>query len=123
MKYIVKILPGQDCNPEFAPDKSLQEGVECNGIFMLTFKEENKIHFGCVQDVSVDDLRNAIWKNCDEEVINMLRMSVAIAEGYIRADDIGKKRKEHERFIHFKEMLGGMSWIENDEEDDQEDEE
>ena len=37
-KYVISVQAGEDCNPEFGPDKEMMDGLECDGFFMVGFK-------------------------------------------------------------------------------------
>lgn len=40
---IIKILPGEGENPEFAPDRKDQEGIECEGFLLMTFDKDQDL--------------------------------------------------------------------------------
>lgn len=87
MKQIIKILPAEGTNPEFAPDKEEQEGIECDGYLVLGFVDDG-LNYVAMSGISTKNLTDAMKDNIGDEVIAMMRQAFAVAEGYIRAYEI-----------------------------------
>ena len=87
-KYIISVKPGKDCNPEFAPDIDLQNGVECEGFVIVTFKN-GQAYMETMMGVSVTNMSNWIRKRSVGG--NNIRKACAIAEGEIKALEIDRE--------------------------------
>ena len=84
----IRFLPGEGCNPEFAPEKREQEGFECEGYFLLAFDENGELCSSLISGISIQMLADAIEKHPFEDNISAMRQGCAIAEGLIRASTI-----------------------------------
>ena len=89
-KYIVKVEmdPNGDCNPEFAPDQKLQEGIPADGIVILAFMG-GKHAATIVHDVTIMEIATAIAGD-NAESGSKIRQAIAIAEGLMKAREIDK---------------------------------
>ena len=90
-KYIVNVLPGEECNPEFAPDQEMAEGIAVDGFVLIGFKGR-KPCFESMMGVSTADLSR--WLRGQERGAMLIRAACAIAEGEIRAKEILEKQEE-----------------------------
>ena len=90
-KYIIKVLPAEDCSPEFYPDTDLQEGVKADGYMIVGFKDR-KPHFETMYGVSIVNIKEWIVKR--EQAAQIIRQACALAEGELRAMEINKEKKD-----------------------------
>jgi hypothetical protein len=90
-KYIIKAEAGEDCNPEFAPDREMEEGIGCDGFMIVAFSD-GKPKFETMMGFSVADLSN--WIRRGSKGGQIVRKGWAIAEGQIRALEISEEGKE-----------------------------
>jgi len=120
MDKIIKVLPAEGCNPEFAPDREAQEGTECKGYLLLCFGDDEKLSSVHMCDCSVKMIADAIWDNTDDTIISCIRQACAVAEGYIRAADIYKGIKFDVAKKNLLEMLAGSEADLFGEEEDEE---
>ena len=81
-KYIIKAGAGEECNPEYAPDRELGEGIGCDGFMIVTFCD-GKPKVETMMGFSVEDLSN--WIRRRSKGGQIIRQACAIAEGQIRA--------------------------------------
>lgn len=84
-KYICKVLPAEECNKDFAPDRDMIEGVEVDG-FMLIGWRDRKPYFESMMGVSIEDLKK--WIRRKSTGAQKVRAASAMAEGEIRAAEI-----------------------------------
>ena len=84
-KYICKVLPAEECNEDFAPDRDMIEGVEVDG-FMLIGWRNREPYFESIMGISIEDLKKWIRKR--EPGAQKVRAACAMAEGEIRAVEI-----------------------------------
>lgn len=84
-KYICKVLPAEECNEDFAPDRDMIEGVEVDG-FMLIGWRDRKPYFESMMGVSIEDLKK--WIRRKSPGAQKVRAASAMAEGEIRAAEI-----------------------------------
>ncbi len=94
-KYIIKAGAGEECNPEFAPDRELGEGIGCDGFMIVTFCD-GKPEVETMMGFSVADLSN--WIQRRSKGGQIIRQACAIAEGQIRALEISEEEKEGPTF-------------------------
>lgn len=84
-KYICKVLPAEECNEDFAPDRDMIEGVEVDG-FMLIGWRSREPYFESMMGISVEDLKK--WIRRKGPGAQKVRAASAMAEGEIRAVEI-----------------------------------
>lgn len=84
-KYICKVLPTEECNEDFAPDRDMIEGVEVDG-FMLIGWRDKQPYFESIMGVSIGDLKK--WIRRKGTGAQKVRAACAMAEGEIRAVEI-----------------------------------
>lgn len=89
MRYIIKVLPTEECNPDFAPDGEMTEGIEADGFALIGFKNEKPL-FESMMGVTVKQLSDWIVKR--EKGAQVMRQACAIAEGEIRAEEISEEK-------------------------------
>lgn len=87
-KYIVTVKPGEECNPEYAPDKDLQEGMGIDGYILIGFKNE-KPYLESMMGVSVSHISK--WIRRKTQGANNIRKACAIAEGELKAMEIDEE--------------------------------
>lgn len=89
-KYIVKVEmdPNGDCNPEFGPDKKLEEGLPADGIVIMAFRG-GKHSATIIHDVTIMEIATAIAGD-NAESGSAIRQAIAIAEGLMKAREIEK---------------------------------
>ena len=107
-KYLIKILPAEGCNPEFAPDAKAQEGYEMSGFILMGFNEEAELQLGVMQNLSAHIIAEAIRDNSNEDVVNVLRQASAVAEGQIRAMEIFRAARREKQNNDLIEKLSAM---------------
>ena len=84
-KYICKVLPTEDCNKDFAPDREMEEGIEVDGFILIGFNG-GKPCFESMMGISVSNMSDWIRRNGPGG--KKIRAACAIAEGEIRAKEI-----------------------------------
>lgn len=84
-KYICKVLPAEECNEDFAPDRDMIEGIEVDG-FMLIGWRDRKPYFESMMGVSIEDLKK--WIRRKGPGAQKVRAASAMAEGEIWAAEI-----------------------------------
>ena len=97
-KIIVKVLPAEGSNPEFAPGKYLQDGVECDGFLLLTFGKEGRLKSSALHGISRKNLSDAIRHHALEGIVPMIRQAALVAEGEIRALEIEIQKDRQQLF-------------------------
>lgn len=107
--YVVKIVPAEGSNPEFAPAKAEQEGIECTGYIVITF-DGDETATESASKVSIDMIKNTLKSG--GELNDMIRAAAAVAEGEIKAKEIMKEGKQKEAAKAIAEMLKGA--VENE---------
>lgn len=90
-RYVVKILPAEGCNPEYAPESKAQAGTEADGYFLVCFENGNP---KCEQISGVTTLQIAEWlAYTGTEMVSVFRQAVAIADGLRKAKEIRKESR------------------------------
>ena len=84
-KYICKVLPTEDCNRDFAPDRELEEGIEVDGFVLIGFKN-GEACFESMMGINIGNMSDWIRRNGPGG--KKIRAACAIAEGEIRAKEI-----------------------------------
>lgn len=84
-KYICKVLPGERCNEDFAPDQDMIDGIEVDGFILIGFKD-GKPMFESMMGITINDISK--WIRRQGPGGNKIRAACAIAEGEIRAMEI-----------------------------------
>lgn len=101
--YKIIVLPTEECNPEYAPDKVLQEGVEADGFAIVTKKHEEP-DMEVLMDMSVDAVRK--WMRQETEVGNIFRAAAGLADAEIRTGELLKVNEKKMNAIS--ELLSKM---------------
>jgi len=107
--YVVKIVPAEGSNPEFAPAKAEQEGIECTGYIVITF-DGDETATESASKVSIDMIKNTLKSG--GELNDMIRAAAAVAEGEIKAREIMTAGKQKKAAMAIAEMLKGA--VENE---------
>lgn len=107
-KMIIKVLPAEGSNPEFAPEKVLQDGIECHGYVLMTFNEEHDLDSALLTNLSLKNITDAIISTCDEDAISTLRQAFVVAEGFIKASKIRQDNKRDNMMKRIKQVLSGI---------------
>jgi len=100
MNFLVKALPTDECNPEFAPDKALQDGVECAGYLLVPFDAEGDPISVGMNHISIENLAKVIRLDDD------LAQAAAIASGYIEGM---RRKREYEQKELMRNLAGARS--------------
>ena len=88
-RYMIKILPAEGCNPEYAPESKAQAGTEADG-FCLVCLEDGKPK--CEQISGATVMQIAEWlAYTGTEMVSVFRQAVAIADGLSKAKEIREK--------------------------------
>lgn len=99
-KYIIKaqVSPTGECNPEFAPEKKLTDGIPADGFLIMTMKDD-KPNNSTVYGLSTLDLARMLASE-RSEAGSVIWEAIAIAEGIVKAKEIhmesGKTRMARE---------------------------
>lgn len=104
MRYKVVVLP-IDCEEEWEPDKELQTGIECDGVFMITFVN-GKASEGIGMHISVEELKEAMKSDCPE--ILMARAACAMAEAEMKAVDLMRQADAYETRGNMEDLLSSL---------------
>ena len=104
--YVVKIEPAEGSNPEFAPAKTEQEGIECTGYIVITFDGGEKATQSA-SGVSTEMIKNMLKSG--EKPNDMIRAAAAVAEGEIKAREILMAGKQKKAAMAIAEMLKGAA--------------
>ena len=107
-KMIIKVLPAEGSNPEFAPEAELQEGIECHGYILMTFNNEHEMETALVTNLSLKNITDAIISSCNEDATSTLRQAFAIAEGFIKAAKIRQDNEREQMMERMKKVLSGI---------------
>ena len=108
VKMIIKVLPAEGSNPEFAPGAELQEGIECHGYILMTFNKEHELETSLITNLSIQNISDAIEVNCNEAAITIIRQACVIAEGYIKAAKMGEDHMREKMVQRMKKVLSGI---------------
>ena len=106
-KIIVRVLPAEGSNSEFAPDKDLQQGIECDGYVLLLFRE-NKLFRSGIRHLSVSNIADEICDECNEGNVPALRQAFTLAEALIRMDEIDKQARSRKALRRIAKVLHGI---------------
>ena len=89
-KYIVQVKmdPNGDCNPEFGPEKKLEEGLPADGYVLMTYRD-GRPSATLICGVTIMEIANMIAGD-NTEAGSVIRQAIAIAEGLMKAREIGK---------------------------------
>ena len=89
-KYIVQVKmdPNGDCNPEFGPEKKLEEGLPADGYVLMTYRD-GRPSATIICGVTIMEIANMIAGD-NTEAGSAIRQAIAIAEGLMKAREIGK---------------------------------
>lgn len=83
-KYMISIIAGEGCNPEYGPDKEL-ENMGVDGFFVVGFRNQ-KPFFESMMGCSISDLSK--WIMNRSPAAQPIRAACAIANGEIAAGEI-----------------------------------
>jgi len=76
-KYICKVLPTEECNEDFFPDKDLRDGVEVDGLVLIGFKN-GKADFETIMGTNLDCISK--WIRNQSKGGKLISAACAIAE-------------------------------------------
>jgi hypothetical protein len=107
-KMIIKVLPAEGSNPEFAPARELQAGVECYGYLLQTFDKEHSLNSACMGNISMQDITDAICENTDDDVITAVRRAMVVAEAFMKADRIDVEQKSKKAMKRIMKVMHGI---------------
>lgn len=83
-KYMISIIAGKECNPEYGPDKEM-ENMGVDGFFVVRFRNK-KPFFESMMGCSVSDMSK--WIMNRSQGAEKIRAACAIANGEIAAGKI-----------------------------------
>lgn len=107
-KMIIKVLPAEGSNPEFAQDAELQEGVECYGYVLMTFDKNHDLSGALTTNLSLKNITDAVISCCNENAISQLRQAFVIAEGFVKAAKIKQDYEREKVMQRMKKVLSGI---------------
>ena len=84
-KYLVKILPTDECNKDFWPTKEMMDGFECDG-FLCTTQSNEKPDFAFLMNMSAELLEDSM-KDRNNKTGVLMRCAAIRADSYFRAED------------------------------------
>lgn len=91
-KYMISIIAGEGCNPEYGPDKEM-ENMGVDGFFVVGFKNK-KPFFESMMGCSLSDLSK--WIVNRGPGAQKIRAACAIANGEIAAGEIMEEKREQD---------------------------
>ena len=98
-KYIVKADIMGGGNPEYAPDKELQDGLESDGFLLMTMKDGQPAAV-VLMGITTLDLARMLAGGSDDGR-SVIQQAIAIADGLRKAAEIDK---EHTKMKHAREI-------------------
>ena len=107
-KMILKVMPAEGSNPEFAPEQELQKGIECYGFVLMTFNEDHELETALVTNLSIKNICDAVIENCTEGAISTIRQGFVIAEGFVKASKINSDFLHDKAIKRLKKVVSGM---------------
>lgn len=104
-KYIIKaqVSPTGECNPEFAPDKKVTDGIQADGFLIMTMKDDRPNNV-TMYGLSTLDLARILASNRGEGD-SVIWEAIAIAEGLIKAKEIHMESEKKRMARELAEML------------------
>lgn len=113
--YRVKV-ENLDVNPEFGVDKEEQEGIECEGYMLVTFKENNEETMSMstsAHHVTIKQI--ADWlETSDNQMKYMILQAALIAYGNIQARRLYEERQKKNMMRDIFGMIGKCTPMEDD---------
>lgn len=106
-KFLIKVLPADGCNPEFAPNEEEQHGMECKGYLLVTFDKDGDPEHEVMNGISTANIADFLRDGSAKGVAPEIRMAAAIADGWIRAREIMRESKVKEKTNDFLDFLKG----------------
>ena len=107
-KMIIKVLPAEGRNPDFAPEKELQDGIECHGYILMTFNKEHELEVALMTNLSIKNISDAVIGECDADVISTMRQAFTIAEGFVKAARIKEDHMKAKIVDRMKKVMSGI---------------
>ena len=103
--YIINVQasPTGECNPEFAPEKKLADGIEADGFLLMTMKDGRPVAV-VLMGITTMDLARMLSGDKSEAGI-VIRQAMAIAEGILKAEEIKKTEDRNTMAMSLAEML------------------
>ena len=84
-KYLVKILPTDECNKDFWPTKEMMDGIECDG-FLCTTQSNEEPDLSFCMNMSVELLTESMKDRSNKPAV-LMRGAAICADAYFRAAD------------------------------------
>ena len=84
-KYLVKILPTDECNKDFWPLKEMMDGIECDG-FLCTTQSNEKPYLAFLMNMSAEILEDSM-KDRNNKTGVIMRCAAICADAHLRAAD------------------------------------
>jgi hypothetical protein len=102
--YRIIVLPTEECNPEYAPEKDLQEGFEADGFLIMTQRDEEP-ESDALMNLNVDMIKK--WLRNRKKVGNIVRAAAGMADAEIKAVELLKENEMKEFIRNMKEAFNG----------------
>ena len=95
-KYLIKILPTDECNREFWPVQEMMDGIECDG-FLCSTQSNDKPDLSFLMDMSAEILAESM-KDRNNKTGVLMRCASICADSYLRAEDEMKRANIQDQF-------------------------
>ena len=104
-KYIIKaqVSPTGECNPEFAPEKELADGIQADGFLIMTMVDDLP-GVTSVYNLTTMELARVLASERNEAG-SVIWEAIAIAEGLIKAKEIHMESRKARMAMKVAEML------------------
>lgn len=84
-KYLVKILPTDECNKDFWPMKEMMDGIECDG-FVCTTQRNDEPDLSFLMNMSAEILAESMKDRSNKTGV-LMRCAAICADAHLRAAD------------------------------------
>lgn len=88
-RYLIKILPTDECSKDFWPIKEMMDGIECDGFVCITQSGE-KPDVAFLMSMSADLIERALMDR-NQKAGALVRCGAVCADAHLRAIDELKK--------------------------------
>ena len=100
-KYLVKVLPTDECGEDEYPNKNLIDGEEADGFVLVLFQDGDP-YLLSVQGANVMNIANAMFLDDKNKI---LMRAAAVAEGMQKAHEIKEANDKENAFRRFANYL------------------
>ena len=94
-KYLVKVLPTDECNKDFWPLKEMMDGIECDGFVCITQSNE-KPDVSFLMNMSADLIERAMMDR-NQKAGCLVRCAAICADAHLRAINELKRADIHDQ--------------------------